>query len=636
MKRICKTALGVVLSTVGMILGFVGDPSISAAALVQVSPVSLQPPTVSLGENAYCVNGDIWTGPTSDGPAQLPRACVYTGLDGSPSSGKVTFVPADGDVVGAVSASSCGDTIRLQRGATFTLKGTPQFPSKNCDARHWITIRTDAPDSDLPDEHVRVNPSYAGIPSLPGRPPFSGSSRNVMAKLVVPQNPITIGDHYRIVGMEITRPNDGKWYDALVALSAPHIILDRDWIHGDPLAETTHLVQIRDGADHVALINSYLNDAHCTAVTGACTDAQAFSDGGHGTVVKVYNNFLEASGQSILFGGASAVLITSDVEIRLNHMFKPLNWNPLDPKFIGTKFIVKNSFELKEGQRVLVEGNIMQNTWGGFTQKGANVLLTPKNQSGKNGRSICPICFVADVTLRYNYVLHGARALEVANGPNDNGGWSRGGHSYSIHDMVFDGMQYTECYECGLFLTELGSGYQSTNPPPSTEVIHAVLLNHITVVNSGWLGTSKSATGFMEMNGPPADNSTETPQISKFQFNNSIMDAGHNGAYPTQGGSDNCSVGQKAVDDKISACWAGASSLTGNLFITDNATTTLIFPSGNFTTSSWSDVGFVNFNGGDGGDYHLLDSSPYHNAGTDGKDLGADIDLVNAIITFAR
>jgi len=44
----------------------------------------------------------------------------------------------------------------------------------------------------------------------------------------------------------------------------------------------------------------------------------------------------------------------------------------------------------------------------------------------------------------------------------------------------------------------------------------------------------------------------------------------------------------------------------------------------------------VNFNGGDGGDYHLQQSSQYVNAGTDGKDPGADIDAVNSARSFAQ
>jgi hypothetical protein len=39
-------------------------------------------------------------------------------------------------------------------------------------------------------------------------------------------------------------------------------------------------------------------------------------------------------------------------------------------------------------------------------------------------------------------------------------------------------------------------------------------------------------------------------------------------------------------------------------------------------------VQFVNYNNGIGGNYQLLPSSPYKNAGSDGKDLGADIDTI--------
>src|SRR5207302_5649721 len=48
---------------------------------------------------------------------------------------------------------------------------------------------------------------------------------------------------------------------------------------------------------------------------------------------------------------------------------------------------------------------------------------------------------------------------------------------------------------------------------------------------------------------------------------------------------------------------------------------------GNFFPATMNDVGFVNYAAGD---YHLSAFSPYKNAGTDGKDIGADIDALNA------
>ena len=52
------------------------------------------------------------------------------------------------------------------------------------------------------------------------------------------------------------------------------------------------------------------------------------------------------------------------------------------------------------------------------------------------------------------------------------------------------------------------------------------------------------------------------------------------------------------------------------------------WPANNFFPVDPNAVQFVNFNNGNGGDYHLLPSSPYKNAASDGKDLGADIDAI--------
>ena len=120
MKRICTGDLGAVLFVSVMILVFLSVPKSARTATVPATATSSSS-LMPAGENAYCAKGDIWTGATSDGPAQLPEGCVYTGLDGSPSPGTVTFIAAGGDVVSAVKAASCGDTIQLQQGATFPL-----------------------------------------------------------------------------------------------------------------------------------------------------------------------------------------------------------------------------------------------------------------------------------------------------------------------------------------------------------------------------------------------------------------------------------------------------------------------------------------------------------------------------------
>src|SRR5262249_27265628 len=136
---------------------------------------------------------------------------------------------------------------------------------------------------------------------------------------------------------------------------------------------------------------------------------------------KIVNNFLEASGEIILFGGAAATTTASDIEIRRNHFFKPLSWMPGAPGFVGgpsgDPFIVKNHFELKNAQRVLFEGNILENNWGGFSQSGKSIVLTPRNPFSK-GRdtNTCPVCKVADITIRYNTISHVGGGIGIATG----------------------------------------------------------------------------------------------------------------------------------------------------------------------------------------------------------------------------
>src|SRR5215475_12794826 len=168
-----------------------------------------------------------------DGPAELPRVHVKSSLADTPAPGKVKLVHAGDNLQAALAAVNCGETLELESGATF--RGKFHFPEKSCDDTHWIIIRTSAHDSDLPSEGTRLTPCYAGIASLPGRPDFHcTSTRNVMAKLELNERagsgPIIFlpgANHYRFLGLEITRGAPGADLTALVSVnggSANHLI----------------------------------------------------------------------------------------------------------------------------------------------------------------------------------------------------------------------------------------------------------------------------------------------------------------------------------------------------------------------------------------------------------------------------
>ena len=82
----------------------------------------------------------------------------------------------------------------------------------------------------------------------------------------------------------------------------------------------------------------------------------------------------------------------------------------------------------------------------------------------------------------------------------------------------------------------------------------------------------------------------------------------------------------------ITTCFPAFTFSNNALIATGSGYPPSSWPSGNLFPASATAVDFVNYNGGNGGDYTLQSGSPYKNAGTDGKDLGADIVGLNAAL----
>ena len=565
---------------------------------------------------------------TYDGPAELPLVYMQSSQASTPAPGATILVSQGGDLQRALNQAKCGETIELQAGATYT--GLFTFPAKSCDDDHWIVVRTSAPDSALPPEGTRITPCYAGVSSLPGRPALHcASTANVMAKLIfgarTGSGPIQFAsgaNHYRLLGLEVTRHPGRFPVYSLASIpdsgTANSIVYDRVWMHGNPQDETQRGVQL-GASTYVAVVDSFFTDFHCIARTGACSDAQAVSGGTSNSTMGPYqivDNFLEASAQSIIFGGGSATQTPTDIEIRRNHMFKPLTWMRGQPGFVGgtdgRPFIVKNLFELKNAQRVLFEGNILENTWGGFSQVGFGILVTPKNQAIGN-KNVCPICQVTDVTIRYNTISHVAAGLQIGDGLSDNGGAPLAGQRYSIHGIVVDDIEGQRLRGPGNF-AQISMGVGSP-------VLQNLAINHITAF-------------------PPdvmlnvGDQTTTNPQMNDFAFTNSIVNAGDTPVRSTGGGPANCAFYNSPLTT-LNACFASY-SFQANAIIASPEKFSGTWPSGNMFPQTPTAVEFVNYNNGKGGDYHLQSSSRYKNAGTDGKDLGADIDAVESAIANVR
>lgn len=565
------------------------------------------------------------SGSNFDGPAELPRTYLQSSLADTPATGAAIQVAVGGDLQAALNAANCGDTVFLAAGATFT--GLFQVPAKPCDDQHWIIVRTSAPDSSLPAEGTRLTPCYAGLASLPGRPDFQcTSTQNVMAKIVfagkAASGPLIFSqgaNHYRFIGLEITRGNPTQRYRNLIQtedvdVQADHLVFDRVWIHGTAHDETKGGIHL-NGMSSVSVVDSYFSDLHCIARNGLCLDSEAINGGGGDTQdgpYKIVDNFLEASGESIMFGGAPGTTTPTDIEIRRNHFFKPMIWKPGAPGFVGSStgdsFIVKNNLELKNAQRVLIEGNVLENTWGGFTQHGYSLVLTPANQAGH-----CPQCRVADITIRYCKISHVGGGIDISavvgqTGPRQQ---AAEGARFSIHDVVIDDVN-------GDVYNGPGTLFLLMSTWPST-ALGAITINHVTGFPDGRVLTMLDLTS--------------SPKMGPLVFTNNLVGPSGEPLASAGGGPTNCAARELEPELNLSTCFT-SDVFEGNAIagVSSNYPPSK-WPAGNLFPATIGLVQFTQLNGANGGNYQLMTTSPYRGAGTDGKDIGADVAAVDSAIS---
>jgi Putative Ig domain len=576
-------------------------------------------------QGSYGIN--ITASGSFDGPAELPRRQVSSAMSDTPTPGTVLHVPASSDPQVAINAAHCGDVIELQAGATYDKN--LYLPNKSCDDQHWIVIRTSAADNVLPAEGQRATPCYAGVASLPNRPAYGCSkTSNVFAKIThsvhMGTGPIVLqegANHYRLVGLEITRNVDKVPVVALIGTvkdgKADHIVVDRSWVHGTAQDETRRGFALR-GTTDVAIVDSYFNDFHCTSISGTCTDSSAMGGGAGNNPSgpwKIENNFLEAAGENILFGGGAATIVPSDITIRHNHFYKVPQWQPGSHGFVGgyggDPFVVKNHLEIKNGSHILIENNLFEYSWGGFSQFGHSILITPRNDYEKDTHrgNLCSVCEATDIVVRFNKISHVAAGMNIANAIVHNQG-ATAGERYSIHDIVLDDLDGAQ-YRGG------GSLFLVMNNWPN-QTLNNVSIRHI--------------TGFPDPTGHMMSimNNLHYPQMYGFTFQDNLIVVP---TYPvwSAGGVDNCAVADVPVT-VIAKCFKTYTFSTNVLSSVTKAFPPEKWPSGNSFPATADDIKLVNYNNGSGGDYHLQASSPYKGKASDGKDPGADIDAVNAAL----
>jgi hypothetical protein len=349
-------------------------------------------------------------------PPEPPRSRVDVTMPAV--TGRVLHVSRDGDLQEALRRAQPGDLVSIEAGAE--LAGPFVLPRKS--GAGWIVVATSALENGFPPGGSRVSPTdAASMPRLVSR---SGS-------VLVAEK----GSHnFRFIGIEMC-PAAGAALTNVIDLGSgarsleevPHdFIFDRCYIHGDPARGSRRGIALNAAA--TAVVGSLFTDFK---EVGA--DSQAICGWAGPGPYRIENNEIEAAGENIMFGGADpriSGLVPSDIEIRRNRITKPLALKADGPGSSAAPWTVKNLLEIKNGRRLLIEGNVFETTWAA-AQSGFAILFTVRNEEGT-----APWSVVEDVSFSRNVVRHAGSGINVL-GHDDVGGPSGRTRRISIRDNVF-------------------------------------------------------------------------------------------------------------------------------------------------------------------------------------------------------
>lgn len=475
------------------------------------------------------------------------------------TSASTVIVRAGDDLQQALNVARPGDTILLERGATFV--GNFVLPPRATDDDRDILLRT-ADDAGFPPEGDRIGPGASdklaklqspnGLPALQAA---AGTRRWRITLLELRANRNGAGD--------IIALGDGSTAQNALVRVPSFLTLDRLYIHGDPDRGQKRGISLN--SSDTTITGCYISD-----IKAIGQDSQAIAGwNGPGRFV-IENNYLEAASENILFGGADPAIIgltPTSIVVRRNVLTKPLAWR--EPG--APKWQVKNLFELKNVRDVLVEDNLLEHTWR-QAQSGYAILFTVRNQDGG-----CPWCQVEQVTFRRNIVRDVAAGFQISGVDDEHP--SRRTNRILISDNVFDGIDKKLWGGDGYFL-------QLSDKPRD------VVIDHNTIIQGESSGIIKIANGV----------------TGGFAFTNNITSHGDYGIIGVDRGIGNDSIGAYLPGAQITKnVIAGGSSRQ--------------YPPGNFFPPMEEFRSqFVSFAAHN---YALVLTSPWRQTGTDGRDLGA-------------
>ena len=325
-------------------------------------------------------------------------------------------VAAGGDLQAALNAAQPGDVILLDAGAEYV--GNFVLPVTG--GASFIRLRSATADTQLPGDGARISPSHLRLlPTL--------RSPNTMAAI----RTAPFAHHWRLSYLAFAATIDGsgdviQLGDGSSAQNSyaqiPHdLILDHLYVHGDPL-----LGQKRGIALNAASVT--IRDSYVSECKGVGMDTQAIAGWNGPGPFTIENNYLEAAGENVMFGGSDPAitdLVPTGITFRKNYLSRPMAW--MDPIVAAPTGV--SAAEVTGG------GTLAPGTYG------YRVIARRPVGQGTTGRSMASIEAVATVVGRTGA---GVRiAWQRVSGATEYRVYGRGGGSESMYWTVA-GTEFTD------------------------------------------------------------------------------------------------------------------------------------------------------------------------------------------------
>jgi hypothetical protein len=268
-----------------------------------------------------------------------------------------------------------------------------------------------------------------------------------------------------------------------------------------------------------------------------------------------------------------------------------------------TRWDVKNLLEVKNGQRILVDGNVFENNWAGADQNGWAILLTPRVESGPNGEVMTQNT-ARDITFTNNVVQHSGAGVQIfsedPSAPSSAISSLQTTERLNFSNNLFDDINGSTF---GTGVGTAGTFLDYVQAFPQLPGITDATFDHNTLLFNGYVAlvALQSQTG---------------PEFGGFTFTNNILPNNQNGVQITNEHGDASDIRNLFTQSTITGnVWAGAPEA--------------VQLPGNFYPNSLADIGFVNLSGGNIASFSLSLQSPFEGLATDGKNPGVNLDALN-------